>query len=374
MKELSSASVVASGTRVNLADIELALNRLWLALHPEGEAGQGVTRACMSNLIIACQTEEQARNVSERIPELVERHPARVFLLTACASQAHSIEAEVTAHCRRSDGIKQICSEHVDIRFDPAVAGRLGSVLRPLLIGDLPTALWWASNQPPPLSDGLFDTLAELADQVIYDSIGWPNPAEGVRAMTRWVMGEKRPVFNLAWRYLKPWRRILAQVLDPRVAPGALQNIDSIRIEHGPHALPMAWLLVGWLAARLQWKPQKGEVHSASEVGWAFRAPRGDMRVHIHRSSEGLAQVRKLNLTWQGAAPGRAGFLYGDDHRLSLLPEESSLPVTSIPAREIPMEMMIAAQLAHRSKDPLFEQSIAVAQIMVGVLNKQADR
>jgi glucose-6-phosphate dehydrogenase assembly protein OpcA len=364
-----AGSVGTSGTRVNVADIEQGMNRLWAALHPEAEAEQGVTRACMSNLIIACQTEEQARNVSERISELVERHPARVFLLTACASQGHSIEAEVSAHCRRYNGRQQLCSEHVDIRFHPAVAERLGSVLRPLLIGDLPTALWWASNQPPPLSDGLFDILAELADQVIYDSVGWPNPAEGVRAMTRWVMGEKRPVFNLAWRYLKPWRRILAQVLDPRVAPGALQNIDSIRIEHGPHALPMAWLLIGWLAARLQWKPRKGELQSGSEVGWAFHTLRGDLRVHIHRSSAGLAQVRKLNLTWQGAVPGHAGFLYGDDHRLSLLPEESTLPAASIPAREVPMEMMIAAQLAHRSKDPLFEQSIAVAQIMAGVLN-----
>jgi glucose-6-phosphate dehydrogenase assembly protein OpcA len=374
VKELASTTVSSTGTRVNVADIELALNRLWGALHPEDETGQGVTRACMSNLIIACQTEQQAHNVRERIPELVERHPARVFLLTACAPQGHSIEAEVSAHCRRTDGSRQLCSEHVDIHFDPAVAGRLGSVLRPLLIGDLPTALWWASNQPPPLSEGLFNTLAELADQVIYDSVGWPNPAEGVRAMTRWVIGERRPVFNLAWRYLKPWRRILAQVLDPRVAPGALQNIDSIRIEHGPHALPMAWLLIGWLAARLQWKPQKGEVQSGTEVGWAFRTLRGNMRVHIHRSPDGLAQVHKLNLTWQGAAPGRAGFLYGDDHRLSLLPEESTLPATSIPAREVPMEMMIAAQLAHRSKDPLFEESIAVAQIMAGVLHNRVVR
>lgn len=374
MSASSAAGMTASATRVNVADIELALNRLWEALHGEGPAEHGVTRACMSNVIIACETEEQARDVRELIPGLVERHPARVFLLTACAPHAGSIEAEVSAHCRRSGGSKQLCSEHVDIRFDPAVVERLGSVLRPLLIGDLPTALWWASNQPPPLSHGLFDTLAELADQVIYDSVGWPNPAEGVRAMTRWVMGEERPVFNLAWRYLKPWRRILAQVLDPRVAPGALQNIDSIRIEHGPHALPMAWLLIGWLAARLQWQPQKGEVQSGSEVGWAFQTPRGDMRVRIHRSPEGLAQVRKLNLAWQGAAPGRAGFLYGDDQWLSVLAEESTLPAASIPAHEVPMEMMIAAQLAHRSKDPLFEQSIAVAQIMASVLNKQSAR
>ena len=364
----------ASGTRVNVADIKQALNRLWDELHAEDEPEHGVTRACMSNVIIVCQTQEQAADISERIPQLVEQHPARVFLLTACSPKGNSIEADVSAHCRLSGSGKQLCAEHVAIRFDPLEVERIGSVLRPLLIGDLPTALWWASNQPPPLSEGLFDTLAELADQVIYDSVGWPNPVEGVRVMTRWVIGEDRPVFNLAWRYLKPWRRILAQVLDPAVAPGALQNIDSIRIEHGPHALPVAWLLIGWLAARLQWTPQKGEVLSGSEVRWTFRTPRGDMLVKIHRSSKDEAQVRKLNLAWQGAAPGRAGFLYGDDQWLSLLPDESTLPVASIPAREVPMEMMIAAQLAHRSKDFLFEQSIAVAQIMASVLNKQGSQ
>jgi glucose-6-phosphate dehydrogenase assembly protein OpcA len=366
-----SGDAGASTTRVNVADIEQALDRLWSDLHNEGEVEHGVTRACMSNLIIACETEAQANAVRERIPDLVERHPARVFLLTACSPEVNSIQAEVSAHCRRFDGSKQLCSEHVDIRFDPAVAGRLGSVLRPLLIGDLPTALWWASNQPPALGGDVFTNLVALADHVIYDSVGWPNPAEGVRAMTRWVMGESRPVFNLAWRYLKPWRRILAQVLDPAVAPGALQNIDSVRMEHGPHALPVAWLLVGWLAARLQWQPLKGEVQSGTEVSWAFRSPRGDLRVQIRRCSEGMAQVRKLNLAWQGDAPGRAGFHYGDDHWLSLIPEESTLPVTGIPAREVPMEMMIAAQLAHRSKDPLFEQSIAVAQTMAEILNRQ---
>ena len=83
--------------------------------------------------------------------------------------------------------------------------------------------------------------------------------------------------------------------------------------------------------------------------------------------------MRKLKLAWQGSAPGRASFFYGDDHWLSLLPEESTLPATSILVRKVPVEMMIAAQLAHRTKDPLFEQSIAVAQIMAGVLNRPSN-
>ncbi len=363
-----AASPALSKTNVDIAEIEHALNRLWDTLHTEGETEHGVTRACMSNVIIACESDEQARDLGERIPQLVERHPARVFLLTACHTESGRIEAQVSAHCRRTEGGQQLCSEHVDIRFDPAVVDRIGSVVRPLLIGDLPTALWWASKRPPPLTDGLFDALAELADQVIYDSVGWPHPTEGVRAMTRWVMGEKRPVFNLAWRYLKPWRRILAQVMDPRVAPGALQSIGAIHIAHGPHALPMAWLLIGWLAGRMHWKPVQGKLQSATSLVWSFTGPQGEFPVTIQRLDSGFPQVRHLNLEWRGSTPGRAGFHYSDDHWLSLVPEESSLAAASIPAHKVPMEMMIAAQLAHRAKDPLFEQSIAIAQIMAGVL------
>ncbi len=364
-------SDIVHNTHVNVADIEATLNRLWDALHSEETPEQGVTRACMSNLIIACETETQAQQVRERIPALVEQHPARVFLLTAEAPAQGSIVAEVSAHCRRVEGDQQLCSEHVDIRFAPQVTERLGSVLRPLLIGDLPTALWWASNRPPPLSAALFESLAELADQVIYSSVGWPNPAEGVRAMTRWVVGDSRPVFNLAWRHLKPWRRILAQVLAPQVAPGALKNIQRVRIDHGPHALAMAWLLIGWLAARLEWQPQQGKLRSATQADWSFTSPSGTIAVEIHRLEQGPAQPRRLEIAWQGPAPGNVAFVLDDDDWLHVDPDTSTLPAASLPSREPPLEAMIAAQLAHRSRDALFQQAIGVAQVMAGVLDKR---
>ena len=46
-----------------------------------------------------------------------------------------------------------------------------------VLIGDLPTNLWWTAATPPPLAGHLLYDLAENAQQIIFDSIGWTEPA-----------------------------------------------------------------------------------------------------------------------------------------------------------------------------------------------------
>lgn len=354
--------------RVNAANIEQALNRMWDSLHNDGQQELGVTRACMSNLIIACQTEAQVINVRERIPALVERHPARVFLMMIDESFKEGISADVSAYCRQENAGQQLCSEYVEIRCSPDLVEGLGSVLRPLLIGDLPSTLWWASNEPPALSGRRFNVLAELAGQVIYDSTGWPDPLKGVKAMTRWVASERRPVFNLVWRHLKPWRRMLAQMLAPDVAHGALDNIHEVRIEHGPHALTMAWLLVGWLAARLEWQPVHGKRRSAAQLDWSFKKAGNTIQVQIIRSDQGAAHIKSLNIKWHGEPKGYARFVMDDDLRLSLEPDSSTLPHATVSGREPPIEIMIAAQLAHRTRDPLFQQTLAVAQRMTSAL------
>ncbi len=368
MSPLESQHVV---TGVDVAEIRTALDDLWGSLHTadSDEIDHRVTRTCMSNLLILCQGDAEAVLVREQIARVVSAHPARVFLLTAIEDYPDEVSAEVSAHCRLASDEEQLCSEQIEICFRPAAIRRVRSVIRPLLIGDLPTALWWASRQPPPLSDGMFDTLAELADQVIYDSVGWPNPPAGVRAMTRRILEEDKPVSNLAWRYLKPWRRILAQTLDPRVAPSTLASVASVRVEHGPHALPVAWLLVSWLAARLDWQPVSAEAISETELAWSFSSAGPDVQVRIHRVADGLPQVTSLELEWAGDDRGQVMFAYGEDEWLSIDAGRSTLPAASIPAHPVSIEKMIAAQLAHRSKDPLFQQAIAAAKNMSDVLS-----
>ena len=109
--------------------------------------------------------------------------------------------------------------------------------------------------------DGGFD-LAENAQQIIYDSIGWTEPARGVLATCAWLpkferrgkRGPWRVASDLNWRRLKFWRRMLSQALDPNTAPTALDNVREVLVEHGPHAVIQAWELVSWLSSRLGWK------------------------------------------------------------------------------------------------------------------------
>jgi len=187
--------------------------------------------------------------------------------------------------------------------------------------------------------------------------------------MGRWVKGRRQTVFNLAWRRLKPWRRIIAQVLNPAVAPGALRHIDSVEIVHGPHALSMAWLLIGWLAARLGWVADDGKVRSTSEVGWGFRTETGAVRIAIRRSDQGDPQIETLRVNWhESGTSGRVSFSSGEHARIRVVADESTLPPAVIPSTTPSPEAMVAAQLAHRERDPSFEYALGVAETMAGVL------
>jgi len=51
-----------------------------------------------------------------------------------------------------------------------------------------------------------------------------------------------------------------------------------------------------------------------------------------------------------------------------VVPEESTLAPTVIPASAPTPEAMVALQLAHRERDPPFEAALGVAETMAGVL------
>lgn len=365
-------SPAAATQQVDPQAIEHELDRVWSRLYGDADTGS-ITRAAMSNLLVFCSDEEQAQNVISRIPTLVAQHPARVLVLALHKNdQAPAmLQAGVSVHCRETGEGQQLCAEHIELHFHAKAIERAVSVIRPLLIGDLPTALWWFSPVPPPLMPAIFDALAELSQQVIYDSVGWTQPIQGVKAMARWIQHGDTVVLNLAWRRLKSWRRMLAGGLDPEFNPGALHSLTDIDIVHGPDAFPMCWLLMAWLAARLEWQVKSASCKQHEYIEWMFESKRGRVRVRIRLDKNGPKRViEKMDLKWMGDNKQtlQARFCT-EGHHLVTDESCSCIPCITRPNFEFKLEQLVAAQMAHRHGDQLFMLTVHKVTEMARVLN-----
>lgn len=357
---------------VPLHEVEKELARRLHAIQGLGE-GAPVQRACMSNLVIFCDKPELADKIAEEVPTIVAQHPARVLLLTAAPEEA--VENVVASVCVRGNVVdpgRWVCSEQVVLWAPGKAIDRLPFSVRALLIGDLPVNLWWAATQPPPMYGPLLFELVEPAQQIIYDSIGWPDPARGVVATAAWLeqvergqgQGRWRVASDLNWRRLKYWRRLLAQALDPASTPGALESITEVIVEHGPHAVIQAWELVSWLASRLKWKVQGAKVQPNVEISWQVKTPQSGLRIRIRRLAEGPSEVRRVRIacTLNGTA-GALNVVVENERRLAVSLEGVAGEPRTVTVQPQRLADLVARQLSDRERDPVFHESMAVAQV-----------
>ncbi len=362
---------------VPLPDIERALNECLEKMRQPQPAP--VVRASLSNLVIFCRDEQTAMAIEHEIPAIVRLHPARVLLLIAAAgTEQGRIEASVCVRRHTEAAGPPVYSEQITLRAGGTAVDRLPYLVRTLVMGDLPINVWWAVPQAPPLAGSLLYDLAEYAQQVIYDSTGWPEPAHGVVAATSWLnrladdshRSAWRIASDLNWRKLKAWRRIVAQSLDPRTAPGAIQSLTEVFIEHGPHGVMQSWLLAGWLVSRLGWRLQQSRVRPGSEVAWAFATGNGTVRMRIHRLPGGAGDIRHLRLTCKvNDKPVVLAMTVEDERRLAVVPEgiEAAVPRTVTRPPQARPEL-IGQQLSDRARDGSFLQSMRQARDMASTV------
>jgi glucose-6-phosphate dehydrogenase assembly protein OpcA len=360
--------MTAVSSVLHVRDVENELSR---QLDASKEVGhEPVQRAHMSNLVIYCDDPNNDASFADVIPAVVELHPARVLLLVGqSASEKSEIGAEVSVWCRRHRGGPKACSEQITLRAEGDAVARLPFAVRGLLIGDLPTNLLWRCNSPPPLAGPLLGELAENAEQVVYDSIGWPDPARCVMATAEWQSrfersrdGKWRVASDLNWRRLKYWRRITAQALDPMTAPGALESIMEVVIEHGPHAVVQGLLLGSWLASRLGWRVSSGHMAGGVTMDWKLATRSGSVKMVLHRLSTGPAEVRRMRIACKLNGNSSAlVFTVPEKDRLAVVPEHGDAAHRTLTAPAPPLAELIARQLSDRERDSVFQQSMAIS-------------
>jgi glucose-6-phosphate dehydrogenase assembly protein OpcA len=340
----------------------------------QGPDERPVQRARMANLVIFCSSRERAAKLNTEIPDVVSVHPARVLLLLA-DDESNGADLDTTVLVRplhigsRGFGF----SEQVTLTAGRGALHHLPFAVRALLIGDLPTNLWWAAPVPPPFAGPILYELAEHTQQIVYDSMGWPDPARGVSATAAWLEqieraygpGRWRVASDINWRRLKYWRRMLTQSLDGAEDRGIFESASEIRVEHGHHAVVQAWMLMSWLTGQLGWKVRTGRVEPGVEMIWRFLGPTGEPVVRIHRRDDGPQQIQRIRIGCRiDDRESALDLLAQDGHRLTMRVEGSEeAPRTMSVPPHAPAEL-VGRQLSDRERDPIFRASMNVAQVM----------
>jgi glucose-6-phosphate dehydrogenase assembly protein OpcA len=327
----------------------------------------------MSNLVIFCTSEEQAHTAAKVLPGIIALHPARTIMTVGDSPPGQSgISASVAVREIAVPEHRPFCTEQIKLNASGKALEKIPYAVRELLIGDLPTNLWWADLHPPSLAGPLMYELAEAAQQIIYDSLGWADPHRGIAATASWIAKLEsdrtavswRTASDLNWRRLKYWRRLLSQSLDPAASPGVLDAITEVAVEHGPHGVTQAWQLVGWLASCLKWQVRGGHLDDGVEISWSVEASHGPLAVRIRRLREGPAEVCGVRIAYRSDSQTRRIELRKtDDQRLAAVVEGKNTEPRTVSARPQSVSEMLARQLSDREPDPLFHESMAVAQI-----------
>ncbi len=266
---------------VDVSGIERDLAALWRKASTHDAS---VTRACSWNLVAHATSAGELERVRFLADALVEAVPTRTLYLSYRASEpGPEIEASVTANCRKlPGGGKTVCTEEISIEARGKGADHLPSLLRALLVPDLPTALLWAGLPP---TGHTTTELVPGVDRVVLDSAA-ADEREGLGRILQLALGKRGPALvDLNWLRLSPLRSVLASAFDPPVDAGIAFRLAKIRLAVAPRAFPAARLLIGWLASRLG----LGNPEAIPGRGWSLERQGGRVIVELETAETALS-------------------------------------------------------------------------------------
>ena len=222
------------------------------------------SRTSVVTLVVWAPSAVDAWDAVATVHRFGGHHPARSIVLVPSPDGPPRLDARVSLTAAQSGG-HQVWFEDVVLSVSGPAARRLGSLVEPFTLADLPVAVWYLGAAP-----ALGDDLLAAADAVLVDSklaiteeggdAEDDSPAgalpDGDTLDLIIALFGRLPVVDLAWIRLRPWRELLASMVDGAAFRPALDDLTSATVtgKAGARAL-----LGGWLASRLRLPP--GAVH-----------------------------------------------------------------------------------------------------------------
>jgi glucose-6-phosphate dehydrogenase assembly protein OpcA len=244
-----------------VSELESQLDGLWRNETPEA----GAVHAHTLNLVAVCGAAAGGEFLA-LVNEVSMRLAARTFLLRVDARPDRPLlQGEVSAVCRKLQGDAEpsVCAERLELDVGNLTPQRIRSILDALLEARLPMILYVGPAAPA----AVVGAIAKTAAGVVLDSA-----LHGVVRSAELCARSRARVHDLAFVRGRRWRELIARFFDdPRLTP-ALTAIRALEVEYVP-ANHSRWpsaeaeLLVSWLATRLGWRSEMGELVDGSGNG-----------------------------------------------------------------------------------------------------------
>ena len=247
----------------SVPEIERALAHIWAGatMHRGDGEPHVAARSSVLNLVVVAGRRETAERCAATIEATAGRHPSRSLILSMLDAEGRpGLDATIrTVSITTSAGTAETGAESIYVTVHGETGHHLASIIVPLLVHDLPVALWWPRD--PQFGSHRADRLLPIADRLIVDGSSWSGDGlDRLRAMAREAQGRRLFVADFALLRQARWREALASVYDlPDLRPH-LRVVRSITVEFaapeegdptGLTNIVRPVYHVAWLASRL---------------------------------------------------------------------------------------------------------------------------
>jgi glucose-6-phosphate dehydrogenase assembly protein OpcA len=224
------------------------LRNLWVDLGKDEPSG--VLRACAMTMIVVVEETSDTQVIGETLASLMHEHPSRAIVLRVRSGQDPCLTARVFAQCWMPFGRgQQICCEQVEIVSSLASFSDVTSVLRGLVVPDLPVVLYCPGETLWPLPE--FGDLLPLVSKLIIDSYGIERSPSALSYLQSLPRNLRKA--DLVWARLTPWRETIAQIFEHPARMRSVFDLEEIQIlYHGKGGEPSSvYYLAGWFMSVL---------------------------------------------------------------------------------------------------------------------------
>jgi len=280
---------------VTTLDVQAILHEL-----RRSQEGKADATTATLTLLAYCDDASIVEWLRERARTIGQKYAARVVMLDG-TTDMRNVRASATAGAQTASR-----AEWIELGIRGIDAARLATIAHALTLRDVPTVLAWGGRTL--LRDPAFLVLNGIADSLILDSSRVEPDTSALCELSEYfAQGRRYAVQDLAYLRLAPWQEMIALFFDDNELAAEVRQIRRIAVVAGSQA--EAFYVLGWLASRLGWRPDRGG---------AFADISGERIAYEVRMQGAPRRIRCVELESKDGTVFRAALQEDDDASVCL--------------------------------------------------------